>query len=124
MGSMTDRKPNERRSEGMGMRTIPEVSEDCIVATIETAVRVGPTQYAMAEMDRIAEEQPNVQAALASVLEMFMDGLGDEEEVPARLAKELALTATFCSLGITMSAIKAQLEGNQMEQQWGDDERS
>tara|TARA_R110002020_G_scaffold286505_1_gene502076 strand:+ start:153 stop:473 length:321 start_codon:yes stop_codon:yes gene_type:complete len=102
------------------MTAIPRVTDDCIVATVESASRVDPTRYAVEEMDRIAEEQPSLQIALVSVIEMFMKGLGEdgEEMISINMAKELALVSTFCSLGITMAAIKAQIEGDELTEQW------
>lgn len=109
--------------------TIPKISLDCLVATMQKATQDDPSKFAVETMTNMSVEQPHLMLAVQQTVAMFMgeDGEGAGEFVPAEddmvsadFAKEMICMSTFCILGIAMKAVAATLEAAELEEQWGE----
>jgi hypothetical protein len=108
--------------------TIPKISLDCLVATMEKVTQTQPDTFAIETMTQLASDQPDLMSAVQHLVSMFMgeetlDGEIDgdlPEEVPAEFAREMICMSTFCVLGVAMKAIGATLEAAELSEQWGE----
>ena len=108
--------------------TIPKISLDCLVATMEKATQDKPDHFAIETMNQLASDQPDLMSAVQHLVSMFMgeetlDGEIDgdlPEEVPAAFAREMICMSTFCVLGVAMKAISATLEAAELEELYGE----
>ena len=106
--------------------TIPKISLDCLVATMEKATQDKPDHFAVETMNELACDQPDLMSAVQHLVSMFM-GADDEPEedesdamVTADFAKEMICMSTFCVLGVAMKAIGATLEAAELEEMYGE----
>tara|TARA_Y100001951_G_scaffold79054_1_gene66758 strand:+ start:149 stop:484 length:336 start_codon:yes stop_codon:yes gene_type:complete len=110
--------------------TFPKVKHSAVLATLDKATQTPPDAYAAAALLELTESQPDLtQAITILLLRMFGNGTTPEgkiepiseesEPVPVEVAQEMAIMATFCILGISLKAINAQVESDEMEKAWG-----
>ena len=110
--------------------TIPKISLDCLVATMQKATQDEPGNFAVETMTNLSVEQPHLMLAVQQTVAMFMgedaDAEGfvpaEDDMVSAEFAKEMICMSTFCILGIAMKALSATLEAAELEEQWGSSE--
>jgi len=112
--------------------TIPKISLDCLVATMQKATQDEPGNFAVETMNNMSVEQPHLMLAVQQTVAMFMGEGADEDVegfvpaeddmVSAEFAKEMICMSTFCILGIAMKAVAATLEAAELEEQWGSSE--
>ena len=92
--------------------TFPKVSDECVLATISKCTQVHPQEFATQTMTTFMSEQPALMAAITELL-MASSGYNQAE-------LEGQLTATFCILGISLKAMAAQIEANELNEAWGE----
>lgn len=117
--------------------TIPKISLECLLATMQKATQADPGEFAIATMTGMSVDQPHLMAAVQQTVGMFLgddegqhfgaetdDGEPMPEMVPTEFAKEMICLSTFCVLGIAMKAVESTLGAAELEEQWGsiDDE--
>ena len=95
--------------------TFPKVTDTCILATMAKATQSSPDKFAADTMMGLLDEQPEMMAAITALLHK-MSG-ADEIGTPEM---EAVLMATFCVLGISLKAIGAQMEANELNEAWGE----
>lgn len=91
--------------------TLPLITKDCIAATISKAIQDDPCSFAAETMLQLLDEQPNLVAGTTSLLVPFMQAGGSETQ-------ETILMAVWCILGVSIKAIKAQVEAEEMNENW------
>ena len=93
--------------------TLPLITKDCMVATISKAIQEDPYKFATETMKQLMDEQPNLVAGTTSLLIPFIKaGEGDE------IMRETILMAVWCVLGVSIKAVKAQVEAEEMNESW------
>ena len=95
--------------------TFPKVTDTCILAVMDKAVQSSPDKFAAETMMGLLDEQPEMMAAITALLQKM--GGADEIGTPEM---ETVLMATFCVLGISLKAIGAQMEANELNEAWGE----
>ena len=107
--------------------TIPKISLECLLATMQKATQNEPDRFAMETMTELAENQPDLMSAVQHLVALFMgedeskeDELELDSMVTAEFAKEMICMSTFCVLGVTMKAVAATLEAAELSEQWGE----
>ncbi|MAS86510.1 MAG: hypothetical protein CMH30_00825 [Micavibrio sp.] len=92
--------------------TFPKVSEACVLATVSKCTQVHPQEFATQTMTALMSEQPALMAAITELL--LASGGGDIEEM------ESQLMSTFCILGVSLKAMAAQIEADELNEAWGE----
>ena len=101
---------------------LPEITKECFIAHMNKATQQDPQIFACETMLKLKVEQPALVTGVASMLAPFVEAKSEEEEeqkVSLAAAKEVLLMACFCVVGVTMQAINAQLESEEMNEIWG-----
>ena len=99
--------------------TIPRITEECVMATVDKAIQTHPEIFAATTMLEMKKDQPALCAALTSLLKPFLDpSTPAADEMPVELAQEMILMASFCLVGVAVKSIKAQIEANEMNEAW------
>ena len=100
---------------------LPKVTKECFLAHMHKAMQQDPQDFACETMLKLKDKQPAITSGVASMLGPFIDATGEEEEQPVSLAqaKEVLLMACFCVVGVTLQAINAQIESEEMNEVWG-----
>ena len=106
--------------------TIPKISLDCLMATMQKVTQSDPDHFAVETMTQLASDQPDLMSDVKHLVSMFMGEEDEPEEdesdamVTADFAKEMICMSTFCVLGVTMKAIEATLEAAELEELYGE----
>ena len=99
--------------------TIPKISLDCLMATMQKATQNEPDHFAVETMTQLGIDQPDLMSAVQHLVAMFMGEDESENDpmamVTAEFAKEMICMSTFCVLGVAMKAIGATLEAAELE---------
>ena len=99
--------------------TIPRITEECVMATVDKAVQTHPEIFAATTMLEMKKDQPALCAALTGLLKPFLDPTKAEVgDVPIEVCQEMLLMAAFCLVGVTFKSIKAQIEAEEMNEVW------
>ena len=105
--------------------SVPQVSGDCMISTMEQARRQRPDIFATEHMINLNAEQSELSAGLIRISNEFIQAKLSPEieqfQPPSRWSPEieqLVLTAFWCAAGITYKAINAQIEAKDLEEQW------
>ncbi len=101
---------------------LPKITKECFIAHMHKAMQQDPQIYAIETMLKLKDEQPAITTGVASMLGPFIDatsGEEDEQTVSLSAAKEVLLMACFCVVGVTLQAIDAQIESEEMNEIWG-----
>ena len=105
--------------------SVPQVSGECMISTMEQAMRQRPDIFATETMLNFNAEQAELSAGLHRISNDFFQAPDENSKLAAcfnpyensKLA-ELLLTAFWCAAGITYKAINAQIEAKELEEQW------
>ena len=102
---------------------LPKITKECFLAHMHKAMQQDPQIFAGETMLKLKVEQPALVTGVASMLAPFIEAKSEEEEeeqkVSLAAAKEVLLMACFCVVGVTMQAINAQIESEEMNEIWG-----
>mgnify|MGYP003152312719 CR=1 FL=1 len=105
--------------------TLPKISLDTIAATAAIATRQDMNAFAMQSMLDLHIEQPDLTGLINTFLGNMIAG-GEEckaegiDMVPVAFAQEEILKAAFITYGLTMAAVKTQIEADELNEAWGD----
>jgi len=94
--------------------TFPKISDNCVLATIAKCSQTHPQDFAAETMKALVEEQP---ALMSAITELLLVSTGGDLET-----LETQLTSTFCILGLSLKAMSAQMEANELNEAWGGEE--
>jgi len=102
---------------------LPEITKECFIAHMHKAMQQDPQVFACETMLKLKDEQPSIVSGVSSMLAPFIEAKSEEEEedqsVSLAAAKEILLMACFCVVGVTLQAINAQIESEEMNEIWG-----
>ena len=93
--------------------SVPQVSGECMISTMEQAMRQRPDIFATETMLNFNAEQAELSAGLHRISNDFFQATDENSKLT-----ELLLTAFWCAAGITYKAINAQIEAKELEEQW------
>ena len=105
--------------------TLPKISLETIDATAAIAVRQDMDTYATMTMLDLLQEQPELTGLINTFLGTIIEG-GEKakadgcEMVPIEFAQNEILKAAFITYGLTMAAMKAQVEADELNEAWGE----
>ena len=105
--------------------TFPKISLSTIEATAAQAVRKDMDTFATTAMLDLMQEQPELTALINGFLGNIIDG-GTQaleagcEMVPVEFAQNEILKAAFVTYGLTMAAVKAQVEADALNDMFAD----
>jgi len=102
--------------------TLPKVTHECLTAILEKATQQDPQAFALETMVEMLAEQPILMEGISTVITPFITVLSENEvegqELDESLRAEIIIMAQFCIIGITLKAINAQIESNEMNEVW------
>ncbi|GEM_PF-4870480 len=102
--------------------TLPQVTHECLTAILEKATQKDPQAFALETMVEMLAEQPILMEGISTVITPFITVLSENEvegqELDESLRAEIIIMAQFCIIGITLKAINAQIESNEMNEVW------
>ena len=101
--------------------TLPRISMDTILATLDKAVQQKPEEFAMATMLEGMIEQPELTAAIHEVVNKYVEPLIEhgEDDINPQAAAASMIELSACVYGIVMKAMKAQTDAEEMNEAWG-----
>ena len=101
--------------------TRPRINMNTILATLDKAVQSRPDEFAMATMLDGMTEQPELTMAIHEVINKYVEPLIEleEEDINAQAAASMLIELSACVYGITMKAMKAQTDAEEMNEAWG-----
>jgi Asp-tRNA(Asn)/Glu-tRNA(Gln) amidotransferase B subunit len=100
--------------------TLPRINIDTILATLDKAVQSRPDEFAMATMLDGMTEQPELTMAIHEVINKYVEPLIEfDEDINAQAAASMLIELSACVYGITMKAMKAQADAEEMNEAWG-----
>ena len=94
--------------------SVPQVSGECMISTMEQAMRQRPDIFATETMLNFNAEQAELSAGLHRISNDFIQA----KQIKNEYIEQLVLTAFWCAAGITYKAINAQIEAKDLEEQW------
>ena len=104
--------------------TFPKISLETIAATAAIATRQNMDEFALTAMLELHGSQPE----LTGLINTFLGNMvaaGEEAKadgvdmVPVAFAQEQILKAAMITYGLTMAAVKAQVEADELNEAWG-----
>jgi hypothetical protein len=102
--------------------TLPTVTHECLMAILEKATQKDPQKFAAETMVEMLRDQPVLMEGIGTVISPFIKVMEENEvegcELDESLRAELIIMAQFCVIGITIKAINAQVEANEMNEVW------
>ena len=98
---------------------LPKITKECFIAHMHKAMQQDPQIFACETMLRLKDEQPAITSGVASMLGPFIAERDDDQSVSLSQAREVLLMACFCVVGVTLQAIDAQIESEEMNEIWG-----
>ena len=101
---------------------LPKVTKECFLAHMHKAMQQDPQVFACETMLRLKKEQPAIVLGVSTMLAPFIEAKPKEDEdqrVSLEAAKEILLMSCFCVVGVTLQAINAQIESEEMNEIWG-----
>ena len=101
--------------------TLPRISMDTILATLDKAIQQKPDEFAMTTMLEGMIEQPELTAAIHEIVNKYVEPLvdHDEDDINPQAAAASMIELSACVYGIVMKAIKAQTDAEEMNEAWG-----
>lgn len=105
--------------------TFPTISIETIESTAAQAVRKNPDQFAVSSMLDLMQEQPELTQLINTFVGNMIAGGEDAKAdgvdmIPVEFAQNEILKAAFITYGLTMAAVKAQIEANELNEAWGE----
>ena len=98
---------------------LPKVTKECFLAHMHKAMQQDPQVFACEAMLKWKETQPAITSGVASMLGTFDTEEDGDQPVSLSNAREILLMACFCVMGVTLNAINAQIESEEMNEIWG-----
>ena len=102
--------------------TLPTVTHECLMAILEKATQQEPQKFAAETMVEMMKNQPVLMEGIGTVISPFIKVMEENEveghELDGSLRAELIIMAQFCVIGITVKAINAQIEADEMNEVW------
>ena len=100
--------------------TLPRINIDTILATLDKAVQSRPDEFAMTTMLDGMTEQPELTVAIHEVINKYVEPLiRHDEDINPQAAASMLIELSACVYGITMKAMKAQTDAEEMNEAWG-----
>ena len=100
--------------------TLPRINIDTILATLDKAVQSRPDEFAMATMLDGMIEQPELTVAVHEIVNKYVEPLIEHEgDINPQAAASMLIELSACVYGITMKAMKAQTDAEEMNEAWG-----
>jgi len=101
--------------------TLPRITMDTILATLDKAIQSKPEEFAMTTMLDGMIEQPELTMAIHEVVNKYVEPLveHDENDVNPQAAAASMIELSACVYGIVMKAMKAQTDAEEMNEAWG-----
>jgi hypothetical protein len=104
------------------MMTLPKITHECLTAILEKATQQDPQAFALETMVEMLADQPVLMEGISTVIGPFITVLSENEaegqQLDESLRAELIIMAQFCIIGITIKAINAQIEADEMNEVW------
>tara|TARA_Y100001951_G_C11093035_1_gene157774 strand:- start:91 stop:405 length:315 start_codon:yes stop_codon:yes gene_type:complete len=102
--------------------TLPKVTELCLAAILEKATQQAPDKFAQDVMVELLHGQPALMEAVTTIMQPFLSTLAGNEvdghELDESMRQEIMIMGQFCILGITLKALNAQIEAEEMNEVW------
>ena len=101
---------------------LPKITKECFLAHMHKAMQQDPQVFAVETMLKLKDEQPAIVSGVSTMLSPFIEATPREDEdqrVSLEAAKEVLLMSCFCIVGVTLQAINAQIESEEMNEIWG-----
>ena len=100
--------------------TLPRINMNTILATLDKAVQSRPEEFAMATMLDGMIEQPELTVAVHEIVNKYVEPLIEHEgDINPQAAASMLIELSACVYGITMKAMKAQTDAEEMNEAWG-----
>ncbi len=98
--------------------TFPKISLEVIEATTAVAQRKNINEYAMSSILELMQSQPELTGLINDMCGNMIAGGNDVESVPSQFAQNSILVAAYAAYGLTVGAIKAQIEADELNKDW------
>lgn len=98
--------------------TLPRISLAVVEATSAVAQRKTINEYALHSILDLMQEQPELTEIINTMCGNMIAGGGEVESVSAEFAQNAILTAAYAAYGLAMDAVKAQIETNELNEEW------
>tara|TARA_Y100000310_G_scaffold261027_1_gene270213 strand:+ start:545 stop:823 length:279 start_codon:yes stop_codon:yes gene_type:complete len=89
----------------------------CFIAQLSKSSQQDPDSFAHDFMMRLTDEQPELMACLAAMVQPMID-FGEREEIDTAMASEMCVLSVFCVLGVVMESISATIDAEEMNDAW------
>ena len=100
--------------------TLPQIKMDTVLATLDKAMQQNPEEFAMSSMLDGMTNQPALTVAIHEVVNKYIEPLTESDvDISSEGVAAMLIELTACVYGITMKAIKAQAEAEEMNEAWG-----
>ena len=98
--------------------TFPKISLEVIEATTAVAQRKTINDYAMSSILDLMQSQPELTSLINDMCDNLISGGNDVETVTAEFAQNAILVAAYAAYGLAMDSVKAQVEANELNEEW------
>ena len=98
--------------------TFPKISLEVIEATAAVAQRKDINEFALSAIMDLMQSQPELTNLISGMCANMIAGGDDVESVPAEFAQNSILVAAYASYGLAMKAVKAQIEADELNEEW------
>ena len=98
--------------------TLPTITEDCLLAQLSKFTQKSQNEFATEIITELLEKQPHAMSVAVGLLEPFLKPQPEITEVSLDQAQEILMQASFCVLGVFLKAMNAQIEANEMDENW------
>ena len=98
--------------------TLPIITEACLLAQLSKFVEKPQNEFATEVITELLKEQPHAMEVAVGLLEPFLKPQPGITEVSLVQAQEIVMQASFTVLGVFLKAMNAQIEANEMDENW------
>ena len=98
--------------------TIPKISLEVIEATAAVAMRKPMNEYALHSVLDLMQDQPELTQMINTMVGNLINGSNDVDTVSSEFAQNAILTAAYTAYGLAMDSVKAQIETNELNEEW------
>ena len=99
--------------------TLPTITEDCLLAQLSKFTQKSQNEFATEIITELLEKQPHAMSVAVGLLEPFLKPQPEITEVSLEQAQEIVLQASFTVLGVFLKTLNAQIEADEMDENWG-----
>lgn len=100
--------------------TLPRIKIDTVLATLEKATQQTPESFGLTAMLEGMVQQPELTAAIHELSSTYVSPLMEcDKDINPHAAAESMLELVACVYGITLKAMTAQAEADEMNEAWG-----